>query len=443
MSIHDEYKRYSDVHPNIILKTDVVRQGLAISDNASRRFQEIDDVAWKGYHFFSYDREDAVVISNKVPMQLRLEDGCPVQVETDQLSPYTLDFKDGEFFITEKDEKIARNVYFPHKPRWYGMKLEDGTPMEAVAQCFGDGAIFIILNQFCELWNTKEDCKFCNINETLKEQKAGGEQTVIRKSAEQVAEVLHTAISIDRDCQRQIIISGGSIRGKYQGQNEIEFFCSRLIAMKERLRAAPPLTIQIGAQTDEDWQKLKDTGIVTSVEPNMEVWDRELFKYICPGKESFVGYDEWIRRMFKAVEIFGQYMVNPNFVLGVEMSKPHGFTDVAKAVKSTKEGWDYLMAHGVLPRHRFWFIEKRSALGPMNPTPPPLEFYIEIQKAYFELRQKHGIELPYSSQMGAFNAYVPSCQMDFEFYHGTGSLSKAKLESRGYKGIPAYEKINA
>ena len=441
MSIFDEYKKFPDVHPNIILKTDLVRLGIKVGPRASEQFQQMEDIAWKGYHFFSYDREDAVVMSNKVPMQLRLEDGCPVQLETDQKSRYMLDFANGEFFLSENGETIANNVYFPHKPAWYGMTLDDGTPMEAVAQGFGDHAIFLIFNNFCEMWNTKDDCRFCNINETLKEQKKGGESSVVRKSADQICEVVATALAIDPLNRRQIIVSGGTIFNKYQGQTEIEFFTSRLRAMKERLGAAPPLTIQIGAQTDENWQLLKDTGIVTNVEPNMEVWDRELFKWIAPGKERFCGYDEWIRRMFKGVEIFGQWMVNPNFVLGVEMAQPHGFKTVAEGVKSLVGGWDYLMAHGVLPRQRLWFIEKGSALG--DQAPPPLEYYIECQKGFAELRYKHNVVIPYASQIGAFRNYVPSSQDDFEYYHGTGPLSKKVLEARGYKGIPAYEKVLA
>ena len=61
------------------------------------------------------------------------------------------------------------------------------------------------------MWNTKDDCQFCNINHTLKEQKSGGEESIVRKSIDQITEVLETAISIDRLCQRQIIVSGGMI----------------------------------------------------------------------------------------------------------------------------------------------------------------------------------------------------------------------------------------
>ena len=441
MSIYDEYKRYPDVHPNIILKTDMARQGISISKRASEQFQKMDDIALRGYHFFSYNRQETRVYAEKLPMSLCLEDGCMIQIETNVSSPYLLDFVDGDFIISENNETIAKGIYFLHKARWYGMTLEDGTPMEAILQGFGDGDPFFIFNHYCEFWNTNDQCLFCNINETLRDQKAGGESTVVRKDAETLAEVLATALAIDPLNRRLIMVSGGTILGKYQGQTEIEFLCSRLEAIRKKVGACPPLSIQIAAQDDENWKRLHDTKIVTTVEPNMEVWDRRLFEWICPGKAKFIGYDEWIKRTIRAVDFWGQWQVNPNFVLGVEMAKPHGFEDVSTAVKSIAGGWDFLMSHGVLPRHRFWFIEKGSALG--DQEPPPLEYYIEAQRAYAELRWKHGIEIPYATQMGRLHSYMPSCQDDWEYYHGTGTLSKQRLEARGYKGVCDCAKVFA
>ena len=71
---------------------------------------------------------------------------------------------------------------------------------------------------------------------------------------------------------------------------------------------------------------------------NFEVWGKELFKAVCPGKNKLVGWDEWVKRVVKSVDVFGEGNVNPNFVAGVEMAKPFGFTDVDAAVKSTSEG---------------------------------------------------------------------------------------------------------
>ena len=45
MSMTDLYKQFPDVHPNIVLKTDVLRQGLKISESAQQEFNKKDDIS--------------------------------------------------------------------------------------------------------------------------------------------------------------------------------------------------------------------------------------------------------------------------------------------------------------------------------------------------------------------------------------------------------------
>ena len=78
MSITDLYERFPDVHPNIVLKTDILRQGIDISQASINNFRQRDDLLWKGFHLFSYDREKTKVYGDKIPWYIRLEDGCPI-----------------------------------------------------------------------------------------------------------------------------------------------------------------------------------------------------------------------------------------------------------------------------------------------------------------------------------------------------------------------------
>ncbi len=165
----------------------------------------------------------------------------------------------------------------------------------------------------------------------------------------------------------------------------------------------------------EDIKKIHETG-VGGIQPNLEVWDRELFKIMCPGKDKFIGYDEWIKRTIDAVDIFGVGRVCPNFVTGIEMAKPWGFADVSAAVKSTLGGFDFLMGHGVLPRLNMWIIEPNSALKGQQPA--PLEYYMEIGKGYLELRQKHNMPTPFGFCRGCYRI---DTTYDFDCFHGVGS----------------------
>jgi hypothetical protein len=108
MSIVDYYNRFPDVHPNIVLKTDLLRQGVAIAEQARQEFSRRDDILWRGFHLFSYDAGDTKVYKDKIPMGFHLSDGCCVQLRTNDKSPYVLDFRDGEFLVSENGEPLAK-----------------------------------------------------------------------------------------------------------------------------------------------------------------------------------------------------------------------------------------------------------------------------------------------------------------------------------------------
>ena len=98
--------------------------------------------------------------------------------------------------------------------------------------------------------------------------------------------------------------------------------------------------------------------------------------------------------MCDAVEIFGTG-VQPSFVSGVEMARPHGFTSVAEAVKSSSAGFEYLMSRGILPRLQQWRREPSTALCKEAEQPPvPLDFYIQSTRDWYELYQKYRSKLP-------------------------------------------------
>ena len=140
-------------------------------------------------------------------------------------------------------------------------------------------------------------------------------------------------------------------------------------------------------------QRYKDYGI-TIYHPNYEVWDKRLFELISPGKERYVGREEWHRRIFDAAEVFGPRYVIPNFVAGVEMAKPYGFETVDAAIASTTEGLDYFMSRGITPRFTTWCPEPSTPLGRDNPDGAPLEYHIRLLEAYRGSLEQHGLKPP-------------------------------------------------
>jgi len=426
--IYDYYKQFPDVHPNIILKAELNRLGQSFTKEALDEFKIRDDIHWKGYHLFSYDVADPIFYGAKIPNTFNLEDGSSVYERTNPESPYYIDYRDGRFVITERGEIIADNLRFHPKPRWYDMKLEDGTPMQAIINYVAGGVLFCTFNKYCELWNAHDECLFCDINAQMRGQRDSKDEVIVaRKDPKVITEVMKVIRSVDPQCWC-IYISGGTILGKYQGQTEVEFYATRLEALREGMGGTwLPSVVQIAVQDDEGWKRLHETG-VSSVQSNIEVWGKEMFEWLCPGKKKFFGWDNWIRGVLRSVDFWGEGKVNPSFVLGLDMAQPHGFKDVKSAVKNFASGIDFLMDHGVVPRYAYWTIEPKSALR--DNQSPPLEYYIEAEKAYAEIRWKHNYDPPIPATWSRFG-YIHSAIWDFEYYHGSGPYSKKYQDAAG------------
>ena len=64
----------------------------------------------------------------------------------------------------------------------------------------------------------------------------------------------------------------------------------------------------------ESLKKLKELGI-KQVQYNLEIANKDLFTSTCPGK---INYEEFVNKLYEAVNIFGKGNVRSNFVLGLQ-----------------------------------------------------------------------------------------------------------------------------
>ena len=133
-------------------------------------------------------------------------------------------------------------------------------------------------------------------------------------------------------------------------------------------------------------------AVIRIYHPNYEIWDPHLFALLCPGKQRYVGRDTWISRILDAREVFGASCVIPNFVAGIEMSKPYGFASVDEAIRSTGEGLDFFMSRGVTPRFTTWCPEPLSNLGSQEPA--PLEYHLRLLQVYRDTLARHRLAPP-------------------------------------------------
>ncbi|MCB0346441.1 MAG: hypothetical protein KDD66_15085 [Bdellovibrionales bacterium] len=392
-------ERY-DIHPQAILKTDLLRRGLRFSENAlvqSAHFKE------KSYFIFSFDMVEQKELTkserHSAPEEIALNGGpldfsrTIVSVRLNPNSPYLVEWKDDHFELYCGEEFLAE-VSLNERPAYYKHNLKNGKPVSDIAPTIEWGyLIYLTAFRVCQYWGEKEECQFCDINNNYRQQKRVRSYTGV-KDIEDVLEAFEIINEFDTERHSTAYtVTGGSITSELSGLNEGQFYAQYAQAIEDRFpgRWLPKAVVQ--ALPLDEVKMLKDSGYQI-YHPNYEVWDPKLFSQICPGKDRYVGRNEWIKRIVDAAEIFGASNVIPNFVAGIEMSQPGGFTSVEAAVKSTREGLDFFMSKGILPRFTVWCVEPNTVLSRTNTEPAPLEYYIHLLQSYREAYIEHAMPTP-------------------------------------------------
>lgn len=410
--IESYFDKYPDVPREVILKEDILRLGVRFSEEA---LEAAKGCRPKSYYLFSWDRMSRDEMEKKEsyrtpddiffyghPYGMRMTN---VRVEIGKDTPYLVDIKDGKLVLLEGNHIIAE-LRYPKRPHYYSYTFDDGTSYGQVIPLLFGRQAFVTIYRVCQ-FNAEEQCKFCDMNASLIDLRKRAESVeghldidhatydVIREPEQvaTVAEAMYRDMFIDNKESPEnrmisIIMTSGTIKKTLKGLKPVDFYLQYVAAIRRRIGNRIPIVLIVEALLEDDLWRLYEGG-VTVYNPNIEVWDERLFKILCPGKEKYFGRDEWIRRMLKAVDIFGVGNVSPNFVAGVEMAQPMGFKDVDEAVRSTREGFEFLMSHGVIPHPDTWCIEPQSALG--GHPPVPLDYYIKMNKAWYETWLKYAL----------------------------------------------------
>jgi len=396
--------RFPHVPPEAVFKEDLLRTGIAFAESALS--DNLDGaVKPKSYFIFSFDQQPLAKLGEaarrRPPEEIALTGGpyglrrTIVSARVNPASPYSVGRdEDGRLRLTLEGRPVAE-VHLPPMPEYYRHTLANGkTVMETAPTIQWGYLIYLTVLRLCQYFGAKEECQFCDINHNWRQHKQAGRPYTGIKPVEDVLEAL--AIIDEHDTAKAshaYTLTGGSVTSRVDGLEEADFYGRYAQAIEERFPGRWIGKVVAQALPREAVQRYHDYGI-SIYHPNYEVWDKRLFAIICPGKQRYVGREEWHRRILDAAEVFGPRHVIPNFVAGVEMAQPDGFESVDAAIASTTEGLDYFMSHGITPRFTTWCPEPATPLGRDNPQGAPLEYHVRLLGAYREALDRHGLGPP-------------------------------------------------
>lgn len=296
-----------------------------------------------------------------LPFAFTTPQGLRFEFHWNRTSPYALVCENGIYFLSYKGETLYP-VRFQKRPRYYDKSGADGIPYRFIAQYGDDGGLLVTYNNNCALHAKNDQCRFCNIN-TVRREYAEAEK-YIRRTPDMVAEAVAAAYE-EGACRTSL--TGGFLPER----SELGHYAAVAEAVGRRIGNKPfHGRAIIGAPVDLGiLDSYKDAGYEL-VSINIEFWDRNIFKALCPGKYKYCGgWAHWVEALEYAVNIFGFGRVASNLVAGIEPRE------------STLEGVRYLASKGIICLAGAWKSSRGSAFEGHRTPEPAWHYDLALQVA--------------------------------------------------------------
>jgi hypothetical protein len=206
---------------------------------------------------------------------------APVTEHFVRNSPYSLRRLNGKYLLLWNDQEVAPVSLSP-RPGWYDRTTASGKCMTRIGTLQGT-YLAIYPAKVCDYWvarPNRENCKFCSVGLNL------GVDDADEKSVAEVMEVIAAA-------RRESGITYVDFNtGHYQGDTYLDV----LEPYVRRIKKETPLLIGIQTPPHRDLKRydhLREIG-VNRVSFCFELFDRDIFKELCPGKNREYGHEHYL-----------------------------------------------------------------------------------------------------------------------------------------------------
>jgi hypothetical protein len=223
-------------------------------------------------------------------------------------SPFELIYEDGSYFVTHEDGKKARVRPSP-RPVWYDSTTRSGRLMRRVGTLQGT-YLGIFPTKVCDFWREQEQCLFCSVGLNL------GADDADEKTLADVLEVVEAA----REQSGITYVDFNT--GHYRGETYLDALEPLVAAVKKQTG------LLVGVQTPPHgdlsrYRRLRDMG-VNRVSFCFELYDKERFSEICPGKSKVYGLERYLEAMDYCVTLGAMknpgepWVTNGELIAGLE-----------------------------------------------------------------------------------------------------------------------------
>jgi hypothetical protein len=357
----------SDLYRELLIKADISIDGVNYDPTALKKLEEVDHQE-QVHGGFEMDLETHV--GTEFPSGFVFPHGLKSPFKWSRKSNYSVGYENSQFVLVHKGNALFPITFFK-EPKYYRQKSSDGTPFSKIATFVQDSNLSVFYSNECSYKEKGEDCLFCNANAT--KDTYGDHEGIQWKNPRQAAEAIKAAY--DEGIADHVTITGGVISER----REIEYYLDVAEAIKQTTGLDDfNGTAVIAAPLDlANIDRLKEVGYRT-IAMNIELWDKNIYQTICPGKaNNSGGWEHWKNATEYAVGVFGFGRVRSNIVAGLE----------PKA--KTLEGVEWFTSNGIVCLPGPWCPNPGSTLeGHRTPEPA---WHLDLSYKAYLLHKKAGI----------------------------------------------------
>jgi pyruvate-formate lyase-activating enzyme len=189
-------------------------------------------------------------------------------------------------------------------------------------------------------------------------------------------EKLGRTITITGGTQREFATEGGHARAVLEAMDEVAGLDN--VAGEVLLYSSPP-------KRPEEIDPLFEAG-VDRVAMDLEVWDPDLFRRVCPGKSTFHNREDILKALDYVVARYGPWQGCTTFIAGAE------------PLESWLEGVEEVASRGIVPLYPI--LNHQNPMMEEFGLRPGLDYYRRALEKYAEVYRKYGIRSPNQGHWG-------------------------------------------
>ena len=291
----------------VALKLEILSQGINFRPEFLSEYQRRSELIEKRRAYGSGDKE--VLRDQRVPQEAILDGDIICALNHSPGSSWFLEFGADGPCVTNGEQQ--HGIRFPSTPRSYGVSLSNGVPLEKVATIYGNTTIGIFTPGHCFYFNDEQQCKFCSLG-PARDLLSDHDMAI---SPQLAAECVTHAIASDPGRYRHVLINGGNIRDYDRGfARQV-----RIHTAIRELDLPPSIERHLISMPPKDFRLFESFAAAGgTLAMSLELFDREHFERLCPGKARDYGRDRFLAAFEAAVATIGRGKVYAGLVAGLE-----------------------------------------------------------------------------------------------------------------------------